>query len=57
MITLIAKWYVKEGKHAAAVAALQALASEVLSTEPETLMYLVHTPDASHASLPQPTDT
>jgi quinol monooxygenase YgiN len=57
VVTLIAKWYIKEGQQQAAVAALQALASEVLSTEPETLMYLVHTPDMSQASLPPPTDT
>ncbi|MDT7806454.1 MAG: hypothetical protein QOJ70_267 [Acidobacteriota bacterium] len=57
MVTLIARWYVKEGQQAAAVAALQALASEVLSTEPDTLMYLVHTPDMAQASLPPPTDT
>ena len=57
MITLIARWYVKEGQQKAAVAALQALAAEVLSSEPDTLMYLVHTPDMSQASLPPPTDT
>jgi len=57
MVTLIAKWYVKEGSQAKAVAALKALAAEVLRTEPDTLMYLVHTPDMTHASLPTPTDT
>ena len=57
MITLIAKWYVKEGSQAQAVAALQALAQEVLSSEPDTLMYLVHTPDMTQGSLPPPTDT
>jgi quinol monooxygenase YgiN len=57
MVTLIARWYVLEGKQAAAVTALKELASEVLSTEPNTLMYLVHTPDMKQASLPPPTDT
>lgn len=57
MVSLIARWYVREGQQAAAVAALQALADEVRSTEPDTLMYLVHTPDAAQASLPPPTDT
>ena len=57
MVTLIARWYVAEGQQAAAVAALQDLADEVRSTEPDTLMYLVHTPDMTQASLPPPTDT
>jgi hypothetical protein len=57
MVTLIARWYVAEGQQAAAVAALKDLANEVLSTEPDTLMYLVHTPDMTKASLPPPTDT
>ncbi len=57
MVTLIARWYVKEGQQAAAVGALQALAKEVLNSEPDTLMYLVHTPDTTQASLPPPTDT
>ena len=57
MVTLIARWYVKEGQQAAAVPALKALAEEVRSTEPDTLMYLVHTPDMKAASLPPPTDT
>lgn len=57
MVTLIAKWYVKEGQQGKAVAALQTLAAEGLRNEPDTLMYLVHTPDMSQASLPPPTDT
>jgi len=57
MVTLIARWYVRQGQQAAAVAALKDLAGEVLSTEPDTLMYLVHTPDMTKGSLPPPTDT
>lgn len=57
MVTLIARWYVKEGQQAAVVPALKELAAEVQSTEPDTLMYLVHTPDMKAASLPPPTDT
>lgn len=57
MVSLIARWYVREGQQAAAVAAVRALAEEVRAAEPDTLMYLVHVPDMAESSLPPPTDT
>jgi quinol monooxygenase YgiN len=42
MHTVIARWYVVDGKLAAAVKALAALAAEVEKAEPDTWGYLVH---------------
>ncbi len=62
MLTLIAKWTIKQDCNAKAIAALKKLAKAV-EQESGTLMYLVHTPDPihfvdkggkAHESLPTP---
>ncbi len=54
MYPLIAKWSIIAGNEAKAVAALQDLARQVQAEEPDTLMYLVHTPDMAQLSFPTP---
>lgn len=54
MFSLVSIWTIKEGQQQAAIAALKNLAQQVQEKEADTLMYLVHTPDMSQASLPTP---
>ena len=54
MYSLVAKWTMQQGKEEAALAALRDLARQVQSDEEDTLVYLVHLPDMSQASLPTP---
>ena len=54
MYPLIAKWTILAGTEQQAVAALQELAKQVEANEPDTLMYLVHTPDMAQLSFPTP---
>jgi quinol monooxygenase YgiN len=54
MYTLIAKWTIKQGQEAPAIAALKKLAKQVQQQEKDTLIYLVHIPDMTQASLPTP---
>lgn len=54
MYSLVAKWTIQQGKEAAALSALRDLARQVQAHEPDTLIYLVHVPDMSQASLPTP---
>jgi uncharacterized protein len=46
VITLIAKWTIKQGCEAKAISALKVLAEKVVKEE-RTLIYLCHTPDLS----------
>ena len=52
MYSLTSRWNIKPGCEAAAKAALKKLAKDVQKNEPDTLLYLVHTPDMSQTSLP-----
>jgi quinol monooxygenase YgiN len=54
MYTLIAKWTIKQGEEAPAIAALKKLAKQVQQNEKDTLIYLVHTPDLKEDNLPTP---
>ncbi len=54
MYSLVAKWTIKQGKEEAALTALSDLARQVQAHEADTLIYLVHVPDLSQASLPTP---
>src|SRR3954469_23486315 len=56
MYPLIAIWTIKEGSEQQAVAALKRLAKQVQEKEPDTLVYLVHTPDMKEASMPTPSN-
>lgn len=53
-VTLTAKWFLKPGCQKEALQALDKLAEAVRANEPDTLMYLVHTPfaDGTLQSLP-----
>jgi uncharacterized protein len=52
MYYLTAHWIIKPGCEAAAKAALKKLARDVKKHEPNTLLYLIHTPDMSQQSFP-----
>jgi len=54
MYQLIAKWTILPGKETEAVAALKKLAVQVKEEEPDTLIYLVNTPDFAQTNLPIP---
>ena len=54
MYSLVAKWTIQQGKEEAALTALSDLARQVQAHEADTLIYLVHVPDLSQASLPTP---
>ena len=54
MYPLISLWTINQGSEAQAVAALKNLARQVYEQEPDTLVYLPHTPDMSQPSLPTP---
>ena len=56
MYSLISIWTIKEGSEQQAVAALKRLAKQVQEQEQDTLVYLVHTPDMSQASMPTPSN-
>src|SRR3954471_19480486 len=43
-VSLTSTWFVRPGHEAAAVAAVEDLAAQVRAGEPDTLIYLVHTP-------------
>jgi quinol monooxygenase YgiN len=43
MLSIVAKWWIKPGCEAEAVAALSVLAEQVEAGEPFTTMYLIHT--------------
>jgi len=45
-LSLTSNWYIAPGKETEALAALRQLARDVHDAEPDTLMYLVHTPFA-----------
>ena len=54
-VSLTSSWFIRPGCERQAWPALQALAANVLANEPDTLMYLVHSPsgvDSSLQSLP-----
>jgi len=55
MYSIIATWYVTDGKLAEALAALRALAETVRAQEPDTWAYLVHSggPDSLPPSAPE----
>lgn len=52
MYPLISVWTILPGNETEAVAALKKLALLVEQTQPDTLAYLVHTPDMSQPNLP-----
>nr|WP_294934759.1 antibiotic biosynthesis monooxygenase [uncultured Flavobacterium sp.] len=54
MYPLISKWTILPDKESEALEALKALALKVKADEPDTLVYLMHTPDFSEISLPTP---
>src|SRR4051812_33703630 len=54
MYSLIAKWTILPGNETKALYALTKLAADVQKNEPDTLLYMVHTPDFNEASLPTP---
>jgi quinol monooxygenase YgiN len=54
MYPLISIWTILPGKEAEAIAALKAAALKVQAEEPDTLAYLVHTPDFTQPNLPTP---
>jgi quinol monooxygenase YgiN len=54
MYPLISKWTVLPGKKKEALTALKELAVKVRESEPDTLMYTVHTPEFTQPSLPTP---
>jgi predicted enzyme related to lactoylglutathione lyase/quinol monooxygenase YgiN len=43
-LSLTSTWFIAQGNEAAAIAAVKALAKDVEASEPDTLIYLVHTP-------------
>jgi hypothetical protein len=43
-LSLTSAWFIAPGKEAKAIAAVKALTKEVEASEPDTLIYLVHTP-------------
>ena len=53
MISIVTKWWVKDGCEAKAIPALQDLAEQVREKEPYTVMYLIHT-SIVEGSLPTP---
>ena len=42
-ISIVTKWWIKNGNRAEAIAALRNLAKQVEEKEPFTAMYLIHT--------------
>ncbi|WP_184549612.1 putative quinol monooxygenase [Mucilaginibacter sp. FT3.2] len=54
MYPLISVWTILPGNESEATAALKNLALLVEQTQPDTLAYLVHTPDMSQPNLPTP---
>jgi predicted enzyme related to lactoylglutathione lyase/quinol monooxygenase YgiN len=50
-LSLTSGWYIAPGKGSEALAALRNLAAAVYANEPDTLMYLVHTPFADEGSI------
>jgi len=56
-LSLTSTWFIAPGNEQAAIAAVKALAKEVEASEPDTLIYLAHTPltdDNRVTSLPPP---
>jgi quinol monooxygenase YgiN len=53
MISIVTKWWIKEGREDAAKLALADLAQQVKEEEPFTAMYLIHT-SIVEGSLPSP---
>ena len=56
MYSLISVWTIRQGQEKLATAALGRLARKVRQQEAGTLMYLVHMPDMTQASLPTPSN-
>lgn len=54
MYPLISLWTILSGHEAQAIHALKNLAIAVEKSQPETLAYLVHTPDFEQPNLPTP---
>ena len=54
MYPLISNWFIAPGKRAETIVALKELAAKVAAEEPDTLVYLVHTPDHTKTNLPAP---
>ncbi len=54
MYPLISTWFIAPGKEAKVIPALKKLAVNVKKNEPDTLVYLVHTPDMTQTNLPTP---
>lgn len=54
MYTLISKWTILSGKENEAIELLKELALKVKEKEPDTWVYMVHTPDFSEINLPTP---
>ena len=52
MTTTIGQMYILSGSETAAKALLNQLAADVHANEPDTLLYLIHMPDASGVSMP-----
>ena len=56
MYSLTSTWTLKRGKEKPAITALKRLAQQVKQHEEGTLIYLVHVPDMTQASLPTPSN-
>lgn len=56
MYSLTSTWTLKRGKEKPAITALRRLAQQVKKHEQGTLIYLVHVPDMTQASLPTPSN-
>jgi quinol monooxygenase YgiN len=56
MYHLTSKWTILPGKKKEALAAIKELAKLVREREPDTLVYLPHSPDFGEKSLPTPAD-
>ncbi|RTY88508.1 putative quinol monooxygenase [Flavobacterium sp. GT3R68] len=54
MYTLISKWTIIPSKEKEALEAIKYLALKVHEEEPDTWVYMVHTPDFSEPNLPTP---
>lgn len=52
MITTIGQMYILPGAETKAIALLKELAANVQANEPDTLLYLIHLPDAKGLSMP-----
>lgn len=54
MYSVIGKWFIVPGKEDKVIPALKQLALNVKLNEPDTLLYMVHTPDFTQLNLPTP---